>query len=421
MEQQITPRSLRRNNRLYIAQAAVEYHISLLMTGSFLAALTTALGISDALTGVLSSVISLGCVFQMLSLLLHLRRSRSFVLGMSVANQLLFAALYFIPFLPLGGRVRIVLFVVLLLLAYFVYYVAHPEKVSWLMCWVEDSRRGIFTANMQIVSLVTGMAFSLLMGAVFDHFLEKGQKNAAFFVCGITILTLLAAHTALLRGVTDRELPPQHAEGLLHRFGRVLQNKKVRRVAVLYLLWQTANYAAVPFYGTYQIKELGFSLTLVSLLSVLGCFVRAVVSQWWGRYGDRRSFPVMVRLGLLVAAASFAVCALAVPGRAVLPFAVYNVLYGISQGAIEIGRNNLIFDAVPEEERSDALALSQSLCGLAGFAATAVCGVLVSAVQAGGNRVLGLPLYAQQLMSILAAILALLAAVYVHRTLIKTK
>ena len=421
MEQQITPRRLRRNNRLYIAQAAVEYHINLLLTGSFLAALTTALGISDALTGVLSSVISLGCVFQMLSLLLHLRRSRSFVLGMSVANQLLFAALYFIPFLPMGGQGRIVLFVVLLLLAYFVYYVAHPEKVSWLMCWVEDSRRGIFTANMQIVSLVTGMAFSLLMGAVFDHFLEKGQKNAAFFVCGVTILALLAVHTALLRGVTDRKLPPQQRDGLLQRFGRVLQNKKVRRVAVLYLLWQTANYAAVPFYGTYQIKELGFSLTLVSLLSVLGCFVRAVVSQWWGRYGDRRSFPVMVRLGLLVAAASFAVCALAVPGRAALPFAVYNVLYGISQGAIEIGRNNLIFDAVPEEERSDALALSQSLCGLAGFAATAVCGVLVSAVQAGGNRVLGLPLYAQQLMSILAAILALLAAVYVHRTLIKTK
>ena len=127
MEQQLTSRDLRRNNRLYIAQAAVEYHISLLMTGSFLAALTTALGISDALTGVLSSVISLGCVFQTLSLLLHLRRSRSFVLGMSVVDQLLFASLYFIPFLPVGGGARIVLFVVLLLLAYFVYYVAHPE------------------------------------------------------------------------------------------------------------------------------------------------------------------------------------------------------------------------------------------------------------------------------------------------------
>lgn len=418
--EQLTSRDLRRNNRLYIVQAAVEYHIALLLTGSFLAALTTALGMSDALTGVLSAVISLGCVFQLLSLLLQLRRSRPFVTFMSVLNQLLFAALYLIPFLPLGGRGKITLFVVLILLAYFVYYVAHPEKVSWLMHWVEDETRGIFTANMQIFSLLTGMAFSLVMGAVSDYFREKGQKNTAFLVCGGTILVLMAIHTVLLRSVTDRELPTRQGAGLLQRFGKVLQNRQVRRITFLYMLWNAANYAAIPFYGTYQIKELGFSLTLVSILSILGCFVRALVSQAWGRYGDRRSFPVMVRLGLLVAAAGFAVCALASPGRAVLPFAVYNVLYGISLGAIEIGRNNLIFDAVREEDRADALALSQSLCGLAGFAATAVCSVIVSAVQNSGT-VLGAPLYAQQLMSILAAVLALLSAVYVHQRLIKTE
>lgn len=418
--EQLTSRDLRRNNRLYIVQAAVEYHIALLLTGSFLAALTTALGMSDALTGVLSAVISLGCVFQLLSLLLQLRRSRPFVTFMSVLNQLLFAALYLIPFLPLGGRGKITLFVVLILLAYFVYYVAHPEKVSWLMHWVEDETRGIFTANMQIFSLLTGMAFSLVMGAVSDYFREKGQENTAFLVCGGTILVLMAIHTVLLRGVTDRELPTRQGAGLLQRFGKVLQNRQVRRITFLYMLWNAANYAAIPFYGTYQIKELGFSLTLVSILSILGCFVRALVSQAWGRYGDRRSFPSMVRLGFLIAAAAFSVCAFAVPGRGVIPFAAYQVLYGISLGAIEIGKTNLIFDVVPEEERSDALALNQSVCGLAGFAATAVCSVIVSAVQNSGT-VLGAPLYAQQLMSILAAVLALLSAVYVHQRLIKTE
>ena len=84
-------------------------------------------------------------------------------------------------------------------------------------------------------------------------------------------------------------------------------------------------------------------------------------------------------------------------------------------------RNNLIFDAVPEELRSDAVALSQSLCGLAGFAATAVCSVLVGAVQKNGNTVLGLPLYAQQLMSLVAALLALAAAGYVHVVMMRKK
>lgn len=123
----------------------------------------------------------------------------------------------------------------------------------------------------------------------------------------------------------------------------------------------------------------------------------------------------------MLAAAAFGVCAFAAPGRGLIPFAVYNVLYAVSVGAIEIGRNNLIFDAVPQELRSDAVALSQSLCGLAGFAATAVCSVAVSAVQRGGNLVLGLPLYAQQLMSVMAALLALAAAGYVQMVLIQKK
>ena len=420
MEQQMTSAVLRRNSRLYIVQAAVEYHISLLVTGSFLAALTTALGVSDALMGVLSSVISLGCVIQLVSLLLRPRAARTFVTVCSVCDQLLFAGLFLIPFLPLGARGRIALFVVGIVTAYLIYNIAHPQKVSWLMGWVEDGARGVFTANMQIVSLLSGMVFSLVMGAVCDHFREKGHENTAFLLCAAVILLWMLVHTALLRGVTDRQLACETG-GVLRRLGAVLREKKVRRITILYVLWHAANYAAMPFYGTYQIKELGFSLTLVSLLAVLGSFARALLSRVWGRYGDRRSFPVMVRLGLLLAAAAFGVCAFAAPGRGLVPFALYQVLYAVSVGAIEIGRNNLIFDAVPEELRSDAVALSQSLCGLAGFAATAVCSVLVGAVQKNGNTVLGLPLYAQQLMSLVAALLALAAAGYVHVVMMRKK
>ena len=419
MTKKLPSQVLRRNNRIYIAQAAAEYHISLLLTGSFLAALTTALGMSDALTGVLSSVISLGCVFQLVSLLLRPRAARIFVTVCSVCNQLLFAGLYLIPFLPLGMRGRIALFVTGILAAYFIYNIAHPQKVSWLMGWVEDGTRGVFTANMQIVSLLSGMAFSLVMGAVCDHFRGKEQERTAFFLCAAVILLWMVAHTALLRRVTDRQLTYENCGGVLRRFGAVLREKKVRRITILYMLWHAANYAAIPFYGTYQIKELGFSLTLVSLLGILGSFARALVSRAWGRYGDRRSFPVMVRLGFLLAASAFGVCAIAAPGQGLAPFAVYNVLYAISVGAIEIARTNLIFDVVPEAQRSDAVALSQSLCGLAGFAATAVCSLFVSAVQEGGNTVLGIPLYAQQLMSVVAALLALAAAGYVHVTLIR--
>jgi hypothetical protein len=64
------------------------------------------------------------------------------------------------------------------------------------------------------------------------------------------------------------------------------------------------------------------------------------------------------------------------------------------------------------------LALSQSVYGLAGFLSTVVFSAAVNAVQSAGNTVLGMPLYAQQIMSVAAALLSLAAAVYAHTVLV---
>ena len=80
----------KREQKLYIAQAAAEYLIALLVEGTYLARLTSALGISDAVSGILHSVISLGNLFGLLSVLYRGQKVKRFVVVMSAANQLLF-------------------------------------------------------------------------------------------------------------------------------------------------------------------------------------------------------------------------------------------------------------------------------------------------------------------------------------------
>ena len=72
--------SLKISRILYIIEAAIEYFISILVAGSFLATLTKELGISDSLTGILSSVISLGCLFQLFSIFLRRNKMKSIVI-----------------------------------------------------------------------------------------------------------------------------------------------------------------------------------------------------------------------------------------------------------------------------------------------------------------------------------------------------
>ena len=88
---------LRRGRIMYIIEAGIEYLISIMVANTYLALLTKELGISDSLTGIISSFISLGCVFQLCSILIRKRRSKGFVLVLSVLNQLLFISLYVVP------------------------------------------------------------------------------------------------------------------------------------------------------------------------------------------------------------------------------------------------------------------------------------------------------------------------------------
>ena len=51
-------KSLKRSRLMYIIEAALEYFFTMMVAGSFLATLTKELGLTDSLTGVLSSVVS---------------------------------------------------------------------------------------------------------------------------------------------------------------------------------------------------------------------------------------------------------------------------------------------------------------------------------------------------------------------------
>ena len=103
---------------MYIIEAALEYFISILVAGSFLATLTKELGFSDSLTGILSSVISLGCLFQLLSMFYRKTRVKRLVVFFSIMNQLMFMLLYVIPLTSVSQSVKTVAFVGLIILAY---------------------------------------------------------------------------------------------------------------------------------------------------------------------------------------------------------------------------------------------------------------------------------------------------------------
>ncbi|MBQ3179181.1 MAG: MFS transporter [Clostridia bacterium] len=407
-------KAISRSRVLYIIEAALEYFISILVAGSYLATLTTHLGMSDSLTGIISSFISLGCLFQLFSVVLKRRQVKTIVTVLSVVNQLLFMLLYIIPLSGAGKQVRIALFIIAIFLAYLIYNSVHPLKINWLMSLVDDRKRGVFTSYKEIVSLLSGMVFSFGMGTLIDHFQYKGEVETAFILCGITVFVLMLLHTLTMAFSVEIpvETVPERKNPIREMLG-TLQDKNVVKVTILFMIWHIATSAATPFYGTYLIKELGFSLQFVSILSIVYSLVRASVSTFWGKFADKNSFATMVSICLCIAGAGFFVNIFTVPANGKIFYTLYYALYAIAMGGINSALTNLVFDMVGPDKRSNALALSQSASGVLGFLTTLIVSVLVSHIQNSGNRFLGMDLYAQQVTSALAFVFTVVSVLYV--------
>ena len=222
---------------MYIFEAALEYLISILVTGSFLATITKELGVSDSLTGILSSVISLGCLFQLLSLSVRRAKVKKLVVILSVINQAFFMLLYVIPLTGAKNQIKIVLFVVLICAAYLIYNFSHPKKINWLMSLVDDSRRGAFTANKEIISLVCGMLFSFLMGAVIDRFAESGEIRTAFILSAAVIFILMLLHTLTMIFTAQKETPDSKNGNFFTGVKDLVKNKYVLKITGVFVVY----------------------------------------------------------------------------------------------------------------------------------------------------------------------------------------
>jgi hypothetical protein len=152
------------SQKAYILESMFEYFINILISGAYLAKLTTTIGISDAMTAVLSAVASLAAMFQVISIFLaHKTPVKKWVLPTTVIPQALTATLYLVPFLNLGAAAPILFFIVILVNNAARNIVA-PAKSDWFISPIEHKRRGDFQAKISIVSLIGGMIFTFLAG-----------------------------------------------------------------------------------------------------------------------------------------------------------------------------------------------------------------------------------------------------------------
>lgn len=408
---------------LYIIAALLEYLISLTVTGAYLAKVTTTIGISDSLTGILTSFVSLGTCFQLLAVFIPKRlKVKNYVLPLHLVNQLCFTFLYIIPFFKVSREIKSVLFVIFMLLGHGIANIISPGKVNWLQSFIAPHYRGVFTAKKEIVSLLGGMTFSLVMGNMIDYFEAKGELYTAFVICAVTIFVLMVSHTLTLFFTKDNDASaPDNSKNATvqnYSFFNMLNDKTLVKISIIFILFNIAHYSAIPFYGTYQIKELGFSLGFVSILSIIFSLSRIIFSIPFGKIADKYSFRVLLTLCFIIDATAYLVNTFTVPENGKIFYTIYGVLAAIAMAGINSGSFNILYEYMPPEKRTGAIAFKSAISGSVGFLATLIASPLVKYVQSDGNKLFGLNVYAQQVLSAISFTVTIIIIIYLN-TVIK--
>ena len=401
---------------LYIIEAALEYFVAISVGTVYLAKITGYCGISDEITAILTAFVSLGCGFQFFSVFIGRNMPvKKFVTAGHIVSQVLFTLLYVVPLIGVPSAVKTVAIIVILFSAQVIHNLVNAPKTNWFMSMVKPDTRGRFTAIKEIVSLIGGTAFSFALSYVIDRYESEGNLRTAFILGAVILGTLTIAHTlTLVFSKKPPEIRAASAEANCNKggTGRLLKNKTLLKLVVVSTLWIVANYATASFSGTYMNNELGFSLTFSSAIVLIGSLCRVIFSIPFGKFADKKGFCPMLVTCFAIAATGYALNVFTVPENGKILYPVYYSLYCIAMAGINSSMINLVYDYVAPEDRAGALAINQSVSGIAGFLITLLLSPVMSAVKKNGNTVFGIPVYSQQLFSLVSLLIVCASIVY---------
>ncbi len=402
---------------MYMLEAAFEYFISILTSGTYLAKLTTSIGISDSMTAVLSTIVSLAASFQIISIFLsHTKHVKRLSILMT-SVQLLNSILYLIPFIAIGESLTGVIFFITMLFIRIVSSVLSPIKQNWYMGLVEPKKCGSFTATLQCVSLVGGMIFTFVIGVIIDSYEANGNIKGAFVLLSVMIFVL--AILQLLTIVFSKEKPSDERSSAqkaspLSEVKGLWKNKKYVRLLIVNIIWSLATNLSLPFYGTYQINELGFSMTTISILSITLSLVQLAAVTLFGRLSVIRPCLTILKIGYPLSVLSYAVMIFTVPSNGLWMFIIHRVLTLIGGCAITVG-GTITYHITNYRERTSALAINMIATGFVGFTVTLLATMIFDYVKTTlGSKMFGMTVYAQQFLSAITVAIGVILIVYLY-------
>ena len=391
----------------YIAFAAFSYIPMLLAGGTFLVDLLQLCGFKDGAIGV---IFSLGTFLAIANLLVFfigpkVRSPKKMTILCYAVALLILVLIYIFALLPIEQALKQVLIVVCIVSSLLLRIIVNPIFSQWKFTFVPMQERGRFTATNCLVSLICACVLSPLFGAMRDHFLSIGKMDLNFAILAaiMLVMNIISILFMFLMKDAPNASSAQSQINLKDILRHTLRHKNFCCLLLIYTLWNVSTVISTSFWDVYKMGDLGFSVTILQIVSVISNILLILSLRPIGRLADKFSFLWCMRIGLICAAVVFGLGIFTTPATAWISV-VYTILYCFPSFAIGSNFDNLLLDYTDSEYFSYALALCNAIGGMIAFGASVLSGALLDHIQANGNMLFGIPVYAQQVQSVLSLV-----------------
>jgi MFS family permease len=312
--------------RQVVTEGAFASAATALTSGVILTALALHLGASNLVIGVLASAPFLGQLLQAPTILLveRLRMRKAISVFSSLTGRGMMALMALSAFLP--TNVAIIALVVAQLALCGLGAVGGCAWNAWMRDLAPEDRLGwVFsrrTAYAAAVSLVAGIAAAIVL----DRTAEGSHWRSVTFgaLYGLGFLAGLVSAWLTAR-IPEPAMPPRPEVqlGLVGLLREPLADQNFRRLTVFLASWQFAINLATPFFTVFIIRQLGFDMTFVMVLSVVSQISNLVALRNWGALADRFANKSV----LLVAAPTYILCIVGMIGASQIEHGPWLIAY----------------------------------------------------------------------------------------------
>jgi len=303
-----SPEDIRRGLKISIFEGALAHVYANLTGGIFLPAFALILLASELQIGILAAIPFFGTIAQIFGSVMVERFGHRKTIAIFFS---LFSRLLWIPIVILvlqlfdESRSHLLTLVILIVLIHHLLgALSGVAWLSWMSNLVPPMIRGRFFGLRNSVLGTITILVTLAGGYFLDWFnvrFDNLPPSWPFVILFIVAIIAGVISALLLIRQPDPGQQPRNSVFLLDLFKQPFQNDQFRLMLGFAMTWSFAVNFASPFFIVYMIKDLNFSYTLISLMTILAALADLSGMGFWGTFSDRHGNRPVILISALAA------------------------------------------------------------------------------------------------------------------------